>query len=451
MRSVLRLVAIASLTACVVGGPDSESSDLDLAGGKADATGTCSDAKYGDGVCHISLACGVPDIDCFRTFDNAAASKAWCAESGVRLIKATDPRVARARKLVDRAWAQFTARYPLGRLTSMYLPVEVVDEAEANAFVAGDEPTNKQVFAVFITAPMLSSAYTDDDILGVLAHELAHMARLHSFPEVKESVTRHYTAGTSEPIGALQVDRPTARTAVERFQAIADLIGSDMRVELGGLPTGGSQGGLFQYLLGQLMESTNATCKANARAARDLYVDLVMDRELDDSIKIYGTTQNDAETVIELLAACPDSAVDVVVATVAERRAALRALAAELAQKGTPVGKLRYFSYEEQADDFSVRVTHDAGLSTVGSSAFAVKVLGAKAAECQALRANNAVPYGDLLDAHHGLCWRLAHMHQYKASFATQAAVVIDDVDDIIDHPIVEAFVPTRRVSARIY
>ncbi len=453
MRLLASLALAASLTACVVGDAGSESADLDLAGGKADATGTCKDTKYGDGTCHIGLetTCGVADIDCYTTFENATAARSWSEDNGLALVLASDPRGARARKLVDRAWTMFKARYPVGALSSKYLAAEVIDDPQANAFVGGNQEGNKQVFAVFIHAGLLTSRYSDDDILGAVAHELAHLARLHSFPEVQTSLTRYYNAGASEPIGALQPDRATARAAALRWKTLAEMVGSDSRIELGGLPTGGSQGDLFQYLLGSALTSTNATCKANALAARDLWVDIVTDRELDDSIAIHATTRDDAETVLELLAACPNNAFDALTSVVAGKRAELRALAAELASKGTPITKLRYFSYEEQADDFSVRVTHHAGLSTVGSSGVAVKILGANAGECEALRANNQVPYGDLLDPHHGMCWRLAHMHQYKASFGTQAAIHIDDADDVIEYAPIEPYVPTQRVNARTY
>ena len=62
MRGLLAVVVMAG---CVDAGPMEYDIDGD---GKADGNGTCEDAKYGDGTCHIDLACGVPDIDCFQTY-----------------------------------------------------------------------------------------------------------------------------------------------------------------------------------------------------------------------------------------------------------------------------------------------------------------------------------------------------------------------------------------------
>ena len=58
------VAAIACSTACVttVGNGD----DLDCSDGRCDTVDqTCTDTRYGDGVCQTQIDCQVPDIDCF--------------------------------------------------------------------------------------------------------------------------------------------------------------------------------------------------------------------------------------------------------------------------------------------------------------------------------------------------------------------------------------------------
>src|SRR5262245_3099550 len=65
-------IACALLGACAA-----QADDIDCSDGKCDVDQSCSDPQYGDGVCQTNLSCAVPDIDCFRTFDNDADAAAW--------------------------------------------------------------------------------------------------------------------------------------------------------------------------------------------------------------------------------------------------------------------------------------------------------------------------------------------------------------------------------------
>jgi hypothetical protein len=70
---------------------------------------------------------------------------------------------------------------------------------------------------------------------------------------------------------------------------------------------------------------------------------------------------------------------------------------------------LRFFSEEEEADDAAVRIIRQTGgtlnlLLNVYSPTFRT--------ECQGLLASGQAPeYGGFVDAHHGLCWRFAHIN----------------------------------------
>jgi len=88
-------------------------------------------------------------------------------------------------------------------------------------------------------------------------------------------------------------------------------------------------------------------------------------------------------------------------------------------QVGVPFQQLRYFSYEEDADDVSVPVMRASGMSPTSLADF---FLGAgleqsDAVACAAQIAAGQVPhYGvDLADAHHSVCWRVYHVHAVAA------------------------------------
>jgi hypothetical protein len=100
-----------------------------------------------------------------------------------------------------------------------------------------------------------------------------------------------------------------------------------------------------------------------------------------------------------------------------DRRAKLRAIEADFArQTGAPWTAVRYFSTEEDADDTSVPVLRNAGLEPTGLGDFLANVLPAdQQAKCRALIDGGKVPpYGaDLVDDHHGTCWRVYHIGAY--------------------------------------
>lgn len=478
----IAILAVLATTACMVGGEGDELTDP--TDGKADATGTCSDPKYNDGTCHLGLACnGMPDIDCFHSYASDAAAYEAQKDFG-DIAPLTNPLQARARKLLDRTWDAYKQYYALGKLEEIHMAALVIDDGAVNAAVTADPDTQRQLATVFFNSGILAPEYTDDMIIGVVAHELGHMVRLHSYGDVGNSIIAYYAAGSTEPIGAVQRDQLRLRAYGTRFQDLARLGGADSRAELGGLPTGGHTMNLLLTLVEQFETSTNTTCKTNAATAREVWSTVVSEIALDESVKISATTQADAARVQTLLDACkstvgtlqeymnanpgsidaamiysphPELAaqnvVDAIFAATTTKRAALRALATEFQQKeGKPLGLLRYYSAEEQADDIAVRVTKKAGTMSVGAADLTRKSLGAElATECDTLRSKGMVPYGiHLNDDHHGACWRIAHAHQYAKSLgyaarATDGAEI--DASEIDPFAGGEAFEPTEPPS----
>ncbi|CAN5920903.1 hypothetical protein BH11MYX3_BH11MYX3_32360 [soil metagenome] len=110
-------------------------------------------------------------------------------------------------------------------------------------------------------------------------------------------------------------------------------------------------------------------------------------------------------------------ALDSILAILHMRRATLaRIELAFTARTTAPWTALRYYSIEEEADDYAVHIAIDHQLSAIGVGATMLAVLGDQAPACEALLATPVVPYGlDLLDEHHAACWRIDHARRVAA------------------------------------
>ena len=89
------------------------------------------------------------------------------------------------------------------------------------------------------------------------------------------------------------------------------------------------------------------------------------------------------------------------------------------AETGLPWSAVRYFSYEEAADDATVPVLDTLGVAADGLAEF---LFGAQDPDTQTacagfLDAGQVPPYGaDLSDEHHATCWRVDHVEALAAS-----------------------------------
>jgi hypothetical protein len=114
--------------------------------------------------------------------------------------------------------------------------------------------------------------------------------------------------------------------------------------------------------------------------------------------------------------------VDGIANLVRDRRAAMRAAEADFAAAaGRPWSAMRFFSIEEDADDVSASVLRAGGLAPDALGSFLTSVLPAAArTSCAAsLDARTVPPYGiDLLDDHHGTCWRTYHLRALSETTA---------------------------------
>jgi hypothetical protein len=472
----LKHLPCAALLVALVGCATDAADGDDTAGGGGKADGeTCADATYGDGTCQLDLECGIPDIDCFKTFPSDAEAGQWLTGVwGTPQIAADDPRFVRARALLDRAWATYQAEAPIGKLAEARLALVLLDDPTANAWVTGDPDMGQAALSVQVHTGIFLEGFTDEDLLGVLYHEIAHITKLHVFPEIKDRTKRFYLASGAEPVGAFQPENERVRDAATRWLELAQFSGVYSTPALDDLPLGGNLDSLFALYL-QHVTATSVACTPATNAVNALYTQL-QSSPIDGSLTIDTAGTAEIDRVLDVLGACvapqaltmqafltaqgtewetyvmdqiptdekwllAEDAFEVITLLANDRRGKLAAIESQVAKDlGQPWSAVRYFSTEEQADDISVTMTQAAKLADPGVSGFMLDAMGEARAECEQHIVAGTTPYGiDLEDDHHGTCWRVAHARQLVLPAGT-AARRIAGPDESPRTP----FVPTR-------
>ncbi|MCX5744713.1 MAG: M48 family metalloprotease [Proteobacteria bacterium] len=449
------------------------SAGISLAACAADVDGPprCTDPKYGDGTCDLETSCAAPDIDCFRTFDTQAEAQTFYAAhqpAGRPAASAADPRFRKMHQLLLDGWAAYQATNDVGDLASAEPQLVLVDSDDVNAFVAAPVDT-RVAFSVQVHTGLIDLMTSDDSVLGVVMHELAHGLKLHVFPEVKDRLRAYYVAAGDEPFGREQADDATARQAAETWLGVAREVNYFDDAELGGLPLGGLLGDLFYAELAEHASVNLATCQTPMTTVLDIRAAIA--GTLDKLTSGTTLTANDTQAILTAMTNLRDQCfvnftggdpVHVLAQVYQLDEAAFRAtLAPELRAKidgkefvsglynwvlydrrrmreteaafqastGQPWTQLRYFSTEEDADDTSVIVLAKAGLQADAISDVILKLQPGVEAPCRAALAGaTAIPYGDrLTDDHHGDCWRADHAARFEIHVASAAPRTIDD------------------------
>ncbi|HEY0252672.1 MAG TPA: hypothetical protein VGC41_14150, partial [Kofleriaceae bacterium] len=356
----------------------------------------CSDPRYGDGTCNLDLSCDAPDIDCFQTFSTDADAATWwngvsvdALGSAAPAIAETDARFTRVRALLDAGWSAFATARPVGDLVGERPALVVVDRALTNgAFVLGEE--NLQPFVVMVeTGSLANAAVTDDAILAVMMHELQHAIGLHKLGTVGDDLRKFYVAKSGEPMGRDQTDDPEVRKLGLAWMDMAADIGPYSQASLGGVPLDGIVFQIFDAGVTAAQKLHASACIAPLAAINADLSALAVD-PVDASLTVTPASTIEAD-LAALATTCftssfPYDVLDIgaqvshltraqfmaqldahtlslvenvpfmtgIEAVVNDRRTTMRAAEQMFAQAtGTPWTGLRYFSYEEDADDVS--------------------------------------------------------------------------------------------------
>lgn len=444
-----------------------------LAACGGDGGPACDDPKYGDGTCDLDTSCGMSDIDCFTTFETQAEAQAYAVEVEALLpanprplVPTTDPRFVRLRRLLDEAWVAYRDTYDVGDMADHTPQLVVFEDPSLNAFLPSDihKEFKAAAFVVVANSGLDALLASDDQVIGILAHELEHALALHVIPEMKQRFLRYYVApGTDEPFGFEQPDQAAVRDSVENWTAVAADIGYFTDVELGGWPPLGTSTirTAFMALVGDRITANPVACSASVTQFTTAETMIMTAyKGIDDALAVEGTNAKavlDA-ALIKLRDECmagfqPDfiqilagvlkrdpvmfraslsaedralmegkHALDGAYAFVIDRRRKMRAIqSAFTTTTGQAWTRARYFSIEEAADDASVAVMRTAGIKPDAIGDALPVLYGAGSAtekDCRdLLAAGTRPPYGEnLADDHHGSCWRSRHVQDFAAS-----------------------------------
>ena len=88
------------------------------------------------------------------------------------LIPSDDPRFVKMRDLLDRGWAAYHAHYPVADLAEQTPALVLVEDPVVNAFVIPDLETDTSGFAVMVHTGVFDIGAPDDEMLGLVFHEL---------------------------------------------------------------------------------------------------------------------------------------------------------------------------------------------------------------------------------------------------------------------------------------
>ena len=377
------------------------------------------------------------------------------------ILPATDPRFARVQKIVDKHWAAILPKYA----PNIPPPVALlVDSDVQNAFAVYDPRVKKEADGIVILSAILTLG--DADVEAIVAHELGHLVTKNAIPSYQAAVFKYYKAPLDkEPLGIEQNDDPTIRAQVEPYRDDATEVGEFSWAEFHGIPVG--NGLLSQFWSGYITANYKAANPGCAQFATDynamqavlssgvtadqttIVLNAAQLASLDTASKAVeassvtcmkppaGTdffqalADKYSLTRDQVVQAFPQDKVDIVTGKdaltglfgmVDIARARLRQV------KSNPdFPQFRYYTQEEQADDFAMGILKAEGTSpeNMGAALLSFEPADQKTACTDMIAANTVPAYGDLSDPHHSNCYRAFHAHAFKAYLDAGGAGVL--------------------------
>jgi hypothetical protein len=346
---------------------------------------------------------------------------------------------------------------------------------------AGGVRKDQSPWIFIVHTALLSASHTDNELRGLFAHELGHLILRTFLPEIQERLRSTYMLKGSEDgiLGASADNEPGVAAHVEETLKRQQRIGG--LPELG--PSFSSLGGSYATVVGAMFgqpEAGTAECAAAATQITqltslqtallpDLSGGLFVPRRPtpDEQSKLDAVSASVDKglracfakgvagaptSLLELTAGLndlsdqagdptnPDHAKALALMLDAERQvdaaapagdplidrlldAATRLRKEELALRedpSFPIGQIRTFDYEEDADDASARILAALGDDPKGVGHFLLSMLPKAAADAcvRDVAAGKAIPYGQFVDTHPATCWRYYHVTQFSKTLA---------------------------------
>jgi hypothetical protein len=448
------------------------------AGGALSGAGICSTLDYG----HT-----VPPSVFYRKFESDEKAGEFvgklialgqlAGESGpnAKFKEITqDPRIL---QLIDQVFEGYKRAFPReteGMTTAP--PVAIVETDVVNAFALSpgfvedpSAPADKSPWLFIIHSALLDLGPTDNELRGLIGHELGHLILRTFLPEIRQHVRAVYLSGAKEDgvFGEAAKDDPAVGQHVEEIVKRRDRVGGVPELGLDvlegpRLPAAGSYLTVIDTLVAGAEAAKPGSCAGAKQKMSELaaaqkallphlaegnYIPATptadqratLDRlSTETGAALEACLPADEGSLLELNAALnhvdpaalgPDKMLDAEKQVDAENPSASMVHRILLAQDKIraelttlrndpkfPIDQIRIYDFEEDADDASVRVLSAVGQDPLGNANLLVK-MGLPPALQQACRdavaAGRPVPYGQFIDPHPATCWRYYHLTQF--------------------------------------
>lgn len=362
-----------------------------------------------------------------------------------------DPRYADLDKKVSEIWNGFKSEFPAD---TQDLPVPIVvliESSKPGAYAVFDPELGLSPNVFMIQTPTL--ALGDDALAGVIAHELAHHVLKHKWPGVEDELEIWYdaTKTVKEGFGFQQGDDASIKKVGKPAQIYGFSTGDYPLTQWNGTTRpGGSLDDFVGYTHVKAKATNAAPCAESDTAYQALlaFTDPIRDRatntlaptaeqltQIDTLSKTYIQKETACTSVVtgsffklvgEALGISEaDARAGATPAEVEANDAASSPFDAlvRLTKKydelmvASDLKNVRYYSYEEQADDTSVGVLKALGLPSDGITKYLKNgaLDDAGRAKCTSF-GDSEPPYGIISDAHHSTCWRIWHTQKLSSS-----------------------------------
>jgi Zn-dependent protease with chaperone function len=471
----------------------------------ADGTDSAGGALSGAGICStLDYAHTVTPENFYRKFESdekagefvqkIIAEGQLVGESGpnAKFKEITqDPRILRLIEQVFEGYKRAFPRETEGMTTAP--PVAIIETDVVNAFALSpgivedaSAPADKSPWLFVIHTALLDLGPTDDELSGLIGHELGHLILRTFLPEIRQHVRAVYLSPPNEDgvLGEAAKDDPVVGAHVEEILKRKDRVGGLPELGLNvlegpRLPPAGSYLTIIDRLVAGAEGDKPSSCAGAKQKMTELaaaqkallphvaegnYVAATPTAEQRATLDRLSTQTGSAleaclpddGSLIELTAALNNvdpAAIDPANA----QHAALvdKMLDAEkqvdadnpsaslihrilLAQDKIraemtslrndpkfPIDQIRIYDFEEDADDASVRVLSAVGQDPLGNANLLVKIGLPKELQQKCrddVAADRPIPYGQFIDPHPATCWRFYHLTQFAKALGQCSA-----------------------------
>jgi hypothetical protein len=408
-------------------------------------------------------------------FDTAQAAVDWATEVAPRLklssgasrfdvLPVSDPRVAVLQSHVNELWNAYAELFPEETAGLNVPPVVLIDSEVINAFVPRhiiqDDKIAHTVIVLTELLDVAGGAENRDLLSGMFGHELAHSVFRHGLDQYRARVNKYFKT-TETRFGFQAVRNAELDAAINSWASAAGFVGDLTHEELSNLPSNGVARPIlwrtWNQLMTELFDTTDAceSAKASFATWSEFQVNSPFassySLNLTDPAAVVAASEgvmSDTTTClgerrrpfIELFSAVVGIPADAL-AQMPEIKAiadefdrsvnaieGFRGLVAPMrasmleVESSNPMGEIGFFTYEEHADDVSLKVHRHLGWDPMSLSNFFNTSLPLEdRTRCATMIADGITPpAGSFSDPHRATCFRIAHLKEFNELVATR-------------------------------